>query len=116
MATCLFRSPLAFRLQNFLETRRAAGRDDTNSQKILRYLDRFLMSELKPGEPINSELVERWLENMESLSPGTRINRVSLLRQFCLYLGVSSGNGNLRTLRSAVSSWNRVRKASHEER
>ena len=86
MATCLFRSPLAFRLQNFLETRRAAGRDDTNSQKILRYLDRFLMSELKPGEPINSELVERWLENMESLSPGTRINRVSLLRQFCLYL------------------------------
>ena len=86
MATCLFRSPLAFRLQSFLETRRAAGRDDFNTKKILRYLDRFLMSELKPGEPITSELVERWLESMKSLSPGTRINRVSLLRQFCLYL------------------------------
>jgi integrase/recombinase XerD len=86
MATCHFRSPLAFRLQSFLETRRAACRDDFNSKKILRYLDRFLMSELKPGEPITSELVERWLESMESLSPGTRINRVSLLRQFCLYL------------------------------
>jgi integrase/recombinase XerD len=86
MATCLFRSPLAFRLQSFLETRRAAGRDDVNTRKILRYLDRFLMSELKPGEPITSELVEHWLESMESLSPGTRINRISLLRQFCLYL------------------------------
>jgi integrase/recombinase XerD len=86
MATCHFRSPLAFRLQSFLETRRAAGRDDINSKKILRYLDRFLMSELKPGQPITAELVERWLESMETLSPGTRINRVSILRQFCLYL------------------------------
>jgi integrase/recombinase XerD len=86
MATCLFRSPLAFRLQSFLETRRAAGRDDFNTKKNLRYLDRFLTSELKPGEPITSALVERWLESMKSLSPGTRINRVSLLRQFCLYL------------------------------
>jgi integrase/recombinase XerD len=86
MATCHFRSPLAFRLQSFLETRRAAGRDDINGKKILRYLDRFLMSELKPGQPITAELVERWLESMETLSPGTRINRVSILRQFCLYL------------------------------
>jgi integrase/recombinase XerD len=86
MATCLFRSPLAFRLQTFLETRRAAGRADTGSQKILQYLDRFLMSELKPGEPITPEIVERWLKSMEHLNAGTRINRISILRQFCLYL------------------------------
>jgi integrase/recombinase XerD len=86
MATCLFRSPLAFRFQTFLETRRAAGRDDTSSQKILQYLDHFLMSELKPGAPITPEIVEGWLKSIEHLSSGTRINRISLLRQFCLYL------------------------------
>ena len=81
MATCLFRSPLAFRLQAFLETRRAAGRDDAGSQKIIRYLDHFLMSELKPGQPITREIVERWFKSMEHLSPATRINRISILRQ-----------------------------------
>ena len=74
MATCLFRSPLGFRLQAFLETRRAAGRDDAGSQKILRYLDRFLMSELKSGQPITREIVEPWFKSMEHLSPATRIN------------------------------------------
>jgi integrase/recombinase XerD len=86
MATRLFRSPLAFRLQAFLETRRAAGRNDAGSQKIIRYMDRFLMSELKPGEPITRGIVERWFKSMEHLSPATRINRFPILRQFCLYL------------------------------
>src|SRR5258708_13829702 len=86
MATCLFRSPLAFRLRAFLETRRAAGRDDAGSQKILRYLDRFLMSELKLGQPITREMLGHWFNDMEQLSPLTRINRISILRKFCLYL------------------------------
>lgn len=81
-----FAVPWRFRLQAFLETRRAAGRDDAGSQKMLRYLDRFLMSELKPGQPITREIVERWFKSMEHLSPATRINRISILRQFCLYL------------------------------
>jgi integrase len=44
------------------------------------------MSELKPGDPITREIVERWFKSMEHLSPATRINRISILRQFCLYL------------------------------
>lgn len=86
MATCLFRSPLAFRLQAFLETRCAAGREQTSSQKLLRYLDRFLMAELAPGEPLTREIVERWFKSIEHLSAGTRINRTSILRQFCRYV------------------------------
>jgi integrase/recombinase XerD len=86
MPTCLFRSSLAFRLQSFLETRRAAGREDAATQKILIYLDRFLMSELKPGKPLTREIAEHWFKSMEHLSIGTRINRMSILRQFCLYL------------------------------
>src|SRR5262249_7827551 len=87
MATCLFRSPLAPRLQAFLETRRAGNGDrGLSSQKILLYLDRFLMGEIKPGQPISREIAERWNESMAHLNTNTRINRLSVLRQFCMYL------------------------------
>jgi integrase/recombinase XerD len=84
MSTCVFRSALAFRLQCFSETRPAAKR--TPDFKILSYLDRFLMGELKPGDTITREVAERWFTSMEYLAPGTRINRMSVLRQFCCYL------------------------------
>lgn len=86
MATCLFRSPLAFRLQCFLEARKQAGQRAIASQKILLYLDRFLVGELQLGDTITREVAERWIKSLESLSSGTRINRISMLRQFCLYL------------------------------
>jgi len=86
MATCLFRSPLAFRLQCFLETRKQAGRRSVSSQKLLIGLDRFLLTEIKPGQTITREIVERRFRSLESLSIGTRINHISVLRQFCRYL------------------------------
>jgi len=86
MATCLFRSPLAFRLQCFLETRKAAGRRGVSSQKLLIGLDRFLLSELQPGETITREIADLRIKSLESLSIGTRINHISVLRQFCRYL------------------------------
>jgi len=86
MATCLFRSPLAFRLQCFLAARKSAGRRGIANQKILIYLDRFLAGELQSGETITRDVAERWIKSLESLSVGTRINRISVLRQFCLYL------------------------------
>lgn len=86
MATCLFRSPLAARLQAFSEARYARRRGGFSSQKILLYLDRFLMSELKSGQPITREVVERWMESMGHVNPNTRINRLCVLRQFCRYL------------------------------
>lgn len=82
MATCYFRSPLAPHIQAFWEGRGSSG----FTLKLLRYLDHFLMGELKPGKPITRELTERWFKSMEHLSPGTRINRMSVLRQFCLYM------------------------------
>jgi integrase/recombinase XerD len=81
MATCAFRSALAGRLQAFFETR--PGKP---TFKILRNLDHFLMGELKPGDTITREVAERWFNRMAHLSPGTRINRMCVLRQFCAYL------------------------------
>ena len=86
MATCTFRSPLAPRLQAFWEMRVAMGRKGTNDQRMLIHLDRFLIGEIKPGQPITREIVDRFFKDIERLSPGTRINRISILRQFCTYL------------------------------
>jgi integrase/recombinase XerD len=86
MTMCIFRSPLAARLQSFLELRRASGRRAIQDQKILGYFDRFLMSDLEPKQAITSEVVNGWVNSMAHLSVGTRINRLSLLRQFCTYL------------------------------
>lgn len=49
-------------------------------------LDRFLLSELQPGETITREIADRRIKSLESLSIGTRINHISVLRQFCRYL------------------------------
>jgi integrase/recombinase XerD len=84
--TCLFRSIFASKLQSFLDIRRAVGRDARSDIKILRCLDRFLMGELKPGQALTRQVSEQWIDSFKHLSVGSRINRVSLLRQFCLYL------------------------------
>ncbi len=84
--TCLFRSVLASRLQSFLDIRRAVGRDARSDTKILRYLDHFLEGELRPGQALTRQVAERWIESFKHLSSGSRGNRISILRQFCLYL------------------------------
>jgi len=86
MATCAFRSPVASRLQDFWEMRVALGRKGEGDHKILTGLDRFLMGELKPGRPVTAEIADRWFKSMEHLSAGTRLNRMSILRLFCMYL------------------------------
>jgi integrase len=85
MATCIFRSALAPRLHAFWEAR-SSGRRGEATLKILRSIDRFFVAELKPGQPISREILERWVASTEHLSPGTRINRFGVMRQFCLYM------------------------------
>ena len=86
MSTCIFRSHLAARLNSFLELRSASGRRCREDQKTLGYLDHFLISRLKSGKPITGDIMNEWITSMEHLSVGTRINRLSVMRQFCTYL------------------------------
>jgi integrase len=86
MSTCLFRSCLAARLHGFWKMRVALGRKGISERKILIYLDRFLTRALKPGQAITPAIAQQWCAEMEHLSTGTRINRISVLRQFCAYL------------------------------
>ena len=58
----------------------------TVGEEVLLYLDSFLVGELKPGQALSRDLVERWIQSMSHLSPNTRINRLCVLRRFCRYL------------------------------
>ena len=86
MSTCFFRSPVAPRLEAFLALRRASGRRAVQDGKLLRYFDHFLLGRLKRGAPITSVIVDEWVASMEHLSVGSRINRLTMVRQFCAYL------------------------------
>jgi integrase/recombinase XerD len=85
MAT-VFRSPLADRLQAFCQARFPGGQSGFATHQLLRYLDQFLADELQPGDTITHDVVQRWIKSIEHLSAGSRVNRISALRQFCLYL------------------------------
>lgn len=82
----IFRSALASRLQAFWEMRRLGGQQGLSTLKTLRYLDRFLVGQVKPGDTITGEVAQRWFRSIEHLSAGTRLHRIVMLRQVCLYL------------------------------
>ena len=86
MSTCYFRSHLAPRLQAFFDMRCALGRNAEFQIKILTYMDRFFVENLKPGQSITRSVVENWIQSIKTLSTGTRINRTSIFRQFCKYM------------------------------
>lgn len=81
----VFHSPLAHRLQAFWEARHGGGQRGFSTHVILRELDGFLQGELQPGDALTQEVAQHWFKSMEHLSAGTRVNRISVLRQFCLY-------------------------------
>ena len=81
-----FRSLLANRLSDFVRLKRLGGVDPANQIELLRYFDRFLAQERFRGAGPTPELIERYLIGIKHLDPGTRDNRLSVVRQFCRYL------------------------------
>ena len=86
MQTPDFFSVLADRFSDFLSFRRAGGVDSPSQIQLLRHFDSFLYQERFQGPWPTREVVERYLATAQHLHPGTRGNRISLLRQFCRYL------------------------------
>ena len=81
-----FVSSLADRFSDFLTFRRIGGVDSRNQFLLLRLFDRFLDQESFQGRYPTRELVERYLASVQHLHPGTRENRLSVVRQICRYL------------------------------
>lgn len=82
-------SPLADALQRFLAAKRAAGYRYRAETDLLRALDRFLATRLPAEDPIiTPEVVRQFVARRGQETETTRAHRLSLLRQFCLFLAL----------------------------
>lgn len=81
-----FLSILSERLADFVTFRRLGGVESHSQIRLLEYFDRFLYQEGFQGRWPTREAVERYMATTQHLHPGSRVNRFSVLRQFCHYL------------------------------
>ena len=79
-----FTSCLADKLQAFLINKRAAGNKYISEAHLLSQLDKYMMS-MKENQPYKEQLLS-WGLKRDSESAKTHHLRVTVLRQFCLYL------------------------------
>jgi integrase/recombinase XerD len=81
-----FLSPFAARMQAFLDLKRALGRRYSSAESGLLLFDRYVAGLPDPPQGMTRGLVHGWLAFKPHILPNTQRGRVSLLRQFCLYL------------------------------
>jgi site-specific recombinase XerD len=86
MRSPTFRSALADRFSQYIEFRRQGGVDSHSQTQLLRFFDRFLHEEGFQGRWPNRGVIERYVATSSGLNPGTRVNRFSVIRQFCRFL------------------------------
>jgi site-specific recombinase XerD len=82
-----FISSFGRRLEQFIELKRAMGRKYRGTEQELRRFDRFVANRWPSTTlPLSRDVVKEWSVAGEDLRPGTRKRRMSVVRQFALYL------------------------------
>jgi len=81
-----FQSHLASRMNDFVAFKQLQGYDYTHPPKHLWPFDRFLADQGFDKPYLTPDIVEAYLAHTQSLAPGTRYTRLSVLRQFSRYL------------------------------
>ncbi|MGH9845588.1 MAG: tyrosine-type recombinase/integrase, partial [Blastocatellia bacterium] len=80
-----FHSCLATDLKRYISLKQALGRRFQNASSILLKLDQFLCTLGRPAADLTAETFKQWAQTMESLYSNTRLARMRLVRNFCLY-------------------------------
>jgi len=86
MSEPVFASLLADWFIDFVTFRRSGGADYRGRAKGLSYFDRFLSQQGFNGSYPTREILNCYLTSVNRLHPNTQANRLSVVRQFCLYL------------------------------
>ncbi len=86
MSQPVFASLLADRFVDFITFRRSSGADYRGRARALSYFDRFLSQQGSNGSYPTREIFSRYEISLNYLNPNTRASRLSVVRQFCLYL------------------------------
>jgi integrase/recombinase XerD len=86
MSDKFFSSCLAEHLSGYLAFRRSMGCETGTLAYLLRQFDRIVAKQMNSPRPLSREFVEEYLRTLAHLRPTTRRLRLSLVRQFLLYL------------------------------
>jgi integrase/recombinase XerD len=81
-----FQSPLALLMEQFVQTKQACGYRFDEGTRLLRRLDRHLSAAGLAGCELPKTLLRQWLARQPHESARTQQCRISLARQFAVYL------------------------------
>jgi integrase/recombinase XerD len=81
-----FHSPLGDLMAGFIQEKQALGYGYDVGIQALRRFDRFLCSIEWPSQELPRDVVERWTAKRAHEQPGTHKLRMTLMRQFLLFL------------------------------
>lgn len=80
-----FQSALAKDILRYVALKQALGRSFENASSVLLQLDRFLLELGKLCAELTPETFWKWSRTLEPLSPNTRLARMRVIRNFCVY-------------------------------
>jgi len=80
-----FHSSVAAELVDYISLKQALGRCFLSESIILSYLDLFLCELGTPSADLTAETFRQWCQTMESVSSTTKLTRMHVVRNFCLY-------------------------------
>ncbi len=80
-----FQSSLATEIMRYISLKQALGRRFETASIVLLGLDRFLYKLGKPSPDLTAETFKQWCQTLESVSANTRLARMRVVRNFCLY-------------------------------
>jgi len=81
-----FYSCVGVQIQNFINLRRLSGTDYQSQARLLGYFDRFLLEQNLCEPSIRREIIDGYLQSLSHLTPRSRYNRFSVVKQLCEYL------------------------------
>jgi hypothetical protein len=80
-----FRSAVAKDVLQYVALKRTLGRNFENATRVLLNLDGFLAGLGKPLRDLTLETFSKWSQTLQSLSSNTKLARMQVERNFCIY-------------------------------
>jgi len=80
-----FQSSIASEIVNYISLKKALGRRFEPSSIVLLKLDQFLCKIGNPSPDLIAETFNQWCQTLEGVSSNTKLPRMHIVRNFCLY-------------------------------
>jgi integrase/recombinase XerD len=80
-----FRSVMAPDALRYIALKQALGRRFENATSVLLNLDGFLLGPGNTAADLTPQAFQKWSQTLEPLSPTTRLARMQVVRNFCIY-------------------------------